>query len=167
MKKYFYSDGINNYGPFTIEELKGKNITRETSVWFQDLGDWKKAGLVPELNELFVLMPPPIGQFSNNSPVALPHKTTNTLIDVFVFSAIAYWFAVTLFNFLITNLTDHWYGGIAMYVSIGTNLIFAVIPVLFAISVRNKTLKLMAIIFSALISAEIIYSNITWLIRGI
>ncbi|HBX88247.1 MAG TPA: hypothetical protein DEG09_06480, partial [Marinilabiliaceae bacterium] len=41
MTKYFYSDGTNSYGPFTIEELKEKGITRETKVWFQELGDWK------------------------------------------------------------------------------------------------------------------------------
>jgi hypothetical protein len=59
MKKYFYTDGTNNFGPFTLEELKEKNITRETKVWFQELGDWKKAWEVPELNELFKLVPPP------------------------------------------------------------------------------------------------------------
>jgi len=59
MKKYFYTDGTNNFGPFTLEELKEKNITRETKVLYQELGDWKKAGDVPELNELFKLVPPP------------------------------------------------------------------------------------------------------------
>ncbi len=49
MKKYFYSDGTNNFGPFTLEELREKNITRETKVWFQELGEWKPAGTVPEL----------------------------------------------------------------------------------------------------------------------
>ena len=53
MKKYFYSDGTNNFGPFTLEELREKNITRETKVWFQELGEWKRAGSVSELNELF------------------------------------------------------------------------------------------------------------------
>ena len=37
MKKYFYSDGTNNFGPFTLEELKEKRITRETMIWFQEL----------------------------------------------------------------------------------------------------------------------------------
>jgi hypothetical protein len=60
MKKYFYSDGTNNFGPFTFEELNEKNITRETLVWFQELGDWKPAGTVPELIEIFQLVPPPI-----------------------------------------------------------------------------------------------------------
>lgn len=60
MKKYFYTDGTNNFGPFTLEELREKNITRETKVWFQELGEWKPAGSVSELSEIFKLAPPPI-----------------------------------------------------------------------------------------------------------
>lgn len=60
MKKYFYTDGTNNFGPFTLEELREKNISRETKVWFQELGEWKPAGSVPELDELFRLVPPPV-----------------------------------------------------------------------------------------------------------
>jgi len=62
MQKYFYSDGTNSYGPFTLEELTEKNITRETMVWFQELGEWKPAGSVPELSEMFVLTPPPVAK---------------------------------------------------------------------------------------------------------
>lgn len=60
MKKYFYTDGTNNFGPFTLEELREKNISRETKVWFQELGEWKPAGSVPELDEIFRLVPPPV-----------------------------------------------------------------------------------------------------------
>ena len=60
MKKYFYNDGANSFGPFTIEELRELNITRETLVWFQELGSWKSAGEVSELADLFKLVPPPL-----------------------------------------------------------------------------------------------------------
>jgi hypothetical protein len=60
MKKYFYTDGTNKYGPFTLEELQEKNISRETKVWFQELKEWQNAGNIPELNEIFKLSPPPI-----------------------------------------------------------------------------------------------------------
>ncbi|MFB6341379.1 CD225/dispanin family protein [Saccharicrinis sp. FJH62] len=66
MKKYFYTDGTNKFGPFTIEELKEKGITRETNVWFQELGEWKPAGSVEELNELFRNMPPPLNKTKSN-----------------------------------------------------------------------------------------------------
>lgn len=35
MKKYFYTDGNENYGPFTLEELEAQGITRETLVWYE------------------------------------------------------------------------------------------------------------------------------------
>jgi hypothetical protein len=60
MKNYFYTDGVNNFGPFSLEELKEKNISRETLVWFQELKEWKPAGSVIELSEIFKLAPPPI-----------------------------------------------------------------------------------------------------------
>lgn len=66
MKKYFYSDGTNNIGPFTIEELKEKEISRETMIWFQELGEWKPAEEVPELTEIFKLVPPPIIKTTSN-----------------------------------------------------------------------------------------------------
>lgn len=62
MKKYFYTDGTNNFGPFTLEELHEKKITRETKVWFQELGEWKPAGEVPELTDIFKFTPPPINK---------------------------------------------------------------------------------------------------------
>jgi hypothetical protein len=77
MKKYFYTDGTNKFGPFTFEELKGKNISRETLVWFQDLNDWKPAGEVPELSELFIHTPPPLKKGSTNRDIykTQPPKT--------------------------------------------------------------------------------------------
>jgi len=58
MNKYFYTNGINQFGPFTLEELKGKNIGRDTQVWTQQLGEWKPAGSILELNDIFELTPP-------------------------------------------------------------------------------------------------------------
>ena len=60
MKEYFYTDGTDKFGPFTLEELKEKKISRETLVWFKELENWTAAGIVPELNEIFILVPPPI-----------------------------------------------------------------------------------------------------------
>lgn len=53
MNNYFYTDGIKQFGPFTLEELRGRHITRDTQVWTQQLGEWKPAGSVLELNDIF------------------------------------------------------------------------------------------------------------------
>lgn len=60
MKKYFYTDGTTSFGPFDLEELRQENIQRKTLVWFQGMKDWAAAETVPELGELFELVPPSI-----------------------------------------------------------------------------------------------------------
>jgi hypothetical protein len=60
MKKYFYSDGNDQFGPFNLEELKEKKISRETLVWFEGMEDWQKAKDVEEVKSIFVVIPPPI-----------------------------------------------------------------------------------------------------------
>ncbi len=75
MKKYFYSDGINKFGPFPLEELKQKNITKETLIWFQGLNEWLPASNIPELDEFFapssppsIIKDPPSFNTAGNSP---------------------------------------------------------------------------------------------------
>src|SRR6186713_1106745 len=60
MKKYFYSDGLAKFGPFTFEELKNENIKKETLIWFEGLENWKSAESINEFKEIFELLPPPI-----------------------------------------------------------------------------------------------------------
>lgn len=64
-KYYFYTDGEKEFGPFSIKDLKEKDIKRNTKVWTQGMNEWQEAGSVPELAELFVLTPPP---FSKEEP---------------------------------------------------------------------------------------------------
>ena len=165
MKKYFYSDGTNNFGPFSIEELKAKEITRETMIWFQELDEWRKAGSIQELNDLFALVPPPIQQ-SNYNQQSIRQTNSNNVIDIFVFLSIAYWFATNLANFIIEKVVDDWYDNeLITYFRIGTNIIFAAVPIVFSLSVKGKTLKIIALILAALLSIYFLYSNIDWLIR--
>lgn len=60
MKKYFYADDSVKEGPFSLEEIKNKNIKEETLIWFEGLNDWTQAKYVIELHEIFELRPPPI-----------------------------------------------------------------------------------------------------------
>lgn len=59
MKKYFLHDGTESSGPFDIEELKAKRITKTTPVWFEGMEQWKTAEAIPELARIFVVIPPP------------------------------------------------------------------------------------------------------------
>jgi hypothetical protein len=58
MKQYYYSDGTKKVGPFSLEELKAQNITRDTPVWCHPMPKWKAAGEIPDLEELFGTVPP-------------------------------------------------------------------------------------------------------------
>jgi len=47
-------------GPFTIDDLKAKNIQRDTLVWTEGLDNWTKAEHVPLLKEVLRATPPPL-----------------------------------------------------------------------------------------------------------
>lgn len=65
LNKYYVAEGGSKSGPFSIDELKTKNITRDTLVWTEGMGDWRRAGDLAELSGLWSSrtdMPPPISQ---------------------------------------------------------------------------------------------------------
>ena len=68
MNVYFFHDGNEQQGPFSVEELKEKSIKRETRVWMKDLKDWTKAGDLPELSQLFENTPPPFPKQTSSPP---------------------------------------------------------------------------------------------------
>lgn len=68
MKKYFLHNGTESSGPFDLEELKAKRITKNSPVWFEGMENWKTAGEIPELTSVFVVVPPPISSFSAVPP---------------------------------------------------------------------------------------------------
>ena len=64
MKKYYLHSNNETFGPFDLEELKARNVTEKTPVWFVGMEHWKTAGEIPELKSLFLAIPPPISYFS-------------------------------------------------------------------------------------------------------
>lgn len=72
MKNYFYHDGSSKQGPFTLDELKEKGLKRDTPVWCHPMPDWKPAGELPELADLFGQMPPEIKKEYTGTPTPPP-----------------------------------------------------------------------------------------------
>jgi len=60
MQKYFIHDGYNESGPYLIDELKDKKISKKTPIWFDGLAEWSPADKFPELAHL-VNTPPSFG----------------------------------------------------------------------------------------------------------
>ena len=75
MKKYYLHNGTESSGPFDIEELKVKNISKSSPVWFEGMERWGTAGEIPELSSLFIVIPPPIAPFSIPEPEPKEEKT--------------------------------------------------------------------------------------------
>jgi hypothetical protein len=73
MKKYFYAEGDQHYGPFTVDELKDKKVIKTTLVWYEGRPDWQEAQTVPELAEILTIIPPPLNK-SHNSPPPITTK---------------------------------------------------------------------------------------------
>ena len=72
MSNYFYSENNQQVGPVTMEELKTKNITRETMVWKEGMENWQKACEVNELSDLFAAVPPPLPKQKVPVPPPIP-----------------------------------------------------------------------------------------------
>lgn len=91
MKKYYLHNGQESIGPFTKEQLKEQKITKDTSVWLEDMNDWKKAGEIDELKIILLTIPPPIYNSQKNEFVK-PQKRSFLkyfLIGIFLIAFVA------------------------------------------------------------------------------
>lgn len=57
MTPYYYAIGKEQFGPFSLEELKEKNLIRDTLVWHDKRKDWIEAERIEELAILFKAVP--------------------------------------------------------------------------------------------------------------
>jgi hypothetical protein len=80
MKKYFLQDGSSTIGPFDLEDLKEKKITRDTLVWCEGMEDWKKATEVNELGGILTAVPPPIKMAFTIPPIPKATKVEENVI---------------------------------------------------------------------------------------
>ena len=59
MKQYFYARDAERVGPVGLDELRRAGLRPATLVWYEGLPDWKPAGELPELSDLFAAQAPP------------------------------------------------------------------------------------------------------------
>lgn len=72
MKRYYTHTGEEQQGPYDLEELKAKKITKQTMIWFEGIDEWKKAGDIPELQGAFEVTPPPFTTKATPPPPPKP-----------------------------------------------------------------------------------------------
>ena len=80
MKKYFLHNGTEQDGPFNIEELTAKKISRDTPIWFEGLEEWTTAGKIEELNSIFSSIPPVFKKTISEAPPISKTETKRTEI---------------------------------------------------------------------------------------
>ena len=66
MKKYFYTDGINKIGPFSLDALRKENLTRETKIWYYGLERWSALSEIDELSSITQSIPPLLRKQESN-----------------------------------------------------------------------------------------------------
>src|SRR3954462_6982835 len=49
MVDYYYSDGMDTFGPYSIDQLKDKKLSPDTLVWHERLADWALLKDLPEV----------------------------------------------------------------------------------------------------------------------
>jgi hypothetical protein len=73
MKKYFYTNGSDKKGPFSIEEFKELNLSKDTKVWFYGLDAWTNLSEIAEFKSMNISLPPKL-------KAANPTKAHDTII---------------------------------------------------------------------------------------
>lgn len=82
MKYYYYIENKKKFGPYSIEDLKVKQLKKSTLVWTEGTSDWATADSFVELQDILISEPPPIPKKNNLS------KMTFVLIGILIIGSI-------------------------------------------------------------------------------
>lgn len=107
MQTYFIHDGNTETGPYSIEELRSKKISRDIHVWREGLSSWQPAGTLQELDVLFATIPPP---FSEPKPIlAAPANHTIRIVKTIGMALVIV--VIIVFLFLAGGYAYDYYDG--------------------------------------------------------
>jgi tetratricopeptide (TPR) repeat protein len=76
MKHYYYAINDQQFGPFTVDELKTKRLKKSSLIWTEDMVDWAPAETFLELKEILISEPPPIPKKTIATPTVEIIKIT-------------------------------------------------------------------------------------------
>jgi flagellar biosynthesis protein FlhB len=132
-------------------------------IWYEGMNGWTRAGEVPELKDIFIMLPPLIQKERKETSLVSNQGVVKSGMDIFIFLSISYWVFSELVMFILRILVHNWFQTPVRYIQTGFNLIFAVIPIVFALSIKDKTLRIIALILGIMLSLYILISNIYYL----
>ena len=67
MRKYYYLYGQDKKGPFSLDDLKLEDLSKDTLIWYSGLKDWVPASQIEEFVEILKVTPPPLNKPDESS----------------------------------------------------------------------------------------------------
>jgi len=101
-KQYYYLDGREQKGPFTLEQIKEVSLDPETLIWSEDLVNWIAIKDVPELRESIIKFPPftPIIDNSEFQEIDSTHENSNPSKTIYGEKNVKFWITLKLVLFV-------------------------------------------------------------------
>lgn len=111
MEYYLLLDGLKQ-GPFSLEEVYNKKISRSTMVWKTGMSDWAMAKDMPEFTELLSHMPPEPPEFNSgrgqdSNHVPMPKTWLVEAILVTIFCCLPFGIAGIVYSLQISSFYNH------------------------------------------------------------
>jgi|WetSurMetagenome_2_1015567.scaffolds.fasta_scaffold82639_1 hypothetical protein len=163
MKKYFYIENNSTLGPFTFDELAAKRLSSNTLVWFEGQSGWKGAYEIPEVKDAFIATPPAPPSSGQYIAEALIQKESRTK-DLMVVLVLGFMLLGGVVMFAFQKIVHEWYRPPLYYITAAYNLIYALLPVIISLSIRNKNLKAIGLVISIILALFNIGTTVTYMI---
>ena len=91
--------------------------------------------------------------------------STQSSADIILLIIILFQLLNSIIMLVMPRLLPGWYMGSSRYIQASLYMIAAFIPLILGFIINNKTLKILGIIFGALVTLVTLYQNISWLVR--
>ena len=146
-----------------MEELAEKRLSGNTLIWFEGLSGWKSAQDVSEVKDAFIPTPPPSpgsGQVVLNQSGQKEDQHKDLLL-IFV---LGFMLVGGVLTYVFQRVFHEWFRPPLYFIQVGFNFLFAVTPVLFSLTIRDKNLKVIGLVISILLALFNIGTNIFYMI---
>ncbi|GAL77038.1 hypothetical protein JCM19275_3650 [Nonlabens ulvanivorans] len=161
MIHYYYSDGINEFGPFHLNELKEKALRPDFKIRTENKSFVAAASSIAELDVLFQKPAAAVQNVTFHKQTNLQPATQKSSSDKLLIATLILWLSTMLLNAIVSAIFSYSYSSNSQYIFLGlVNLISAALPLLIALSIQDKTLKVIGIIISVILMIRFIFGAV-------
>ncbi|AZQ44614.1 hypothetical protein [Nonlabens ponticola] len=160
MKKYFYSDGFREFGPFTTADLMSKKMRADYQVRAEDETTLVPGHQHPDLKFLFESKPEFQKQKVRQQKTDTIVKPKSFIKENYVLVGILFWFVLRLARVPLSSNFISFKTATIVRTALGIGIGF--LPLIFALSVRDRSKKVIAIVIAAAIALWQIHDSINY-----